>query len=100
MEGPFEQLLYQLTLSDLILRSPSAARASRRMATDAFASILRDARLRRAPQDEDWYLRGHSPHSGKLSCRLAGISTVLWRSMASARAMRRRVACGMITSSI
>lgn len=40
------------------------------------------------------------PHTGKLSCFLPGISTVLPRSMASARAMRGRVACGMITSSI
>jgi hypothetical protein len=39
-------------------------------------------------------------HTGKLSCFLPGISTVLLRSMASARAMRGRVALGMITSSI
>src|SRR5712691_8718719 len=36
----------------LILRSERAARASRRMDKGAPASILRDARLRRAPQDE------------------------------------------------
>ena len=39
-------------------------------------------------------------HTGKLSCFRPGISTVLPRSIASARAMRERVACGMITSSI
>ena len=39
-------------------------------------------------------------HTGKLSCLRPGISTVLPRSMASARAMRGRVACGMMTSSI
>ena len=42
---------------------------------------------------------GHR-HTGKLSCFLAGISTCLFFSIASARAMRRRVECGMITSSI
>ncbi len=41
-----------------------------------------------------------SPHSGKLSCRRAGISIFLLRSMARARAMRRRVECGRITSSM
>ncbi len=39
-------------------------------------------------------------HTGKLSCFLAGISTFLPRSIASARAMRFRVECGMITSSM
>ena len=39
-------------------------------------------------------------YTGKLSCFRPGISTCLLRSMASARASRRRVACGMITSSI
>jgi len=39
-------------------------------------------------------------HTGKLSCLRPGISTVFPRSIASARAMRGRVACGMITSSI
>ena len=39
-------------------------------------------------------------HTGKLSCFLPAISTVLPRSIASARAMRGRVARGMITSSI
>ena len=39
-------------------------------------------------------------HTGKLSCFRPGISTVFPRSIASARAMRGRVACGMITSSI
>ena len=40
------------------------------------------------------------PHRGKLSCFLPGISTRLPRSMASALAIRGRVARGMITSSI
>ena len=40
------------------------------------------------------------PHTGKLSCLRGGSSTVLPRSIAKARAMRGRVACGMITSSI
>ena len=40
------------------------------------------------------------PHTGKLSCFLAGISTCLFFSIASARARRRRVECGMMTSSI
>src|SRR5689334_25005355 len=40
------------------------------------------------------------PHTGKLSCLRGGSSTVLPRSIARARAMRGRVACGMITSSI
>jgi hypothetical protein len=39
-------------------------------------------------------------HSGKLSCFLPGISTVFPRSIASALAIRGRVTCGMITSSI
>ena len=39
-------------------------------------------------------------YTGKLSCFLAGISTCLFFSIASARASRRRVECGMITSSI
>ena len=39
-------------------------------------------------------------HSGRLSCLRAGISTRLLPSMASARAMRARVACGIITSSM
>jgi hypothetical protein len=39
-------------------------------------------------------------YTGKLSCFRPGISTVLPRSIASARAIRGRVACGMITSSI
>jgi hypothetical protein len=39
-------------------------------------------------------------YTGKLSCLRGGSSTVLPRSIASARAMRGRVACGMITSSI
>ena len=38
-------------------------------------------------------------HSGILSCLRHGRSRLLVRSMASARAMRRRVECGMITSS-
>ncbi len=42
----------------------------------------------------------HHSHTGKLSCFLAGISTFFSRSMASPRAMRRRVECGLITSSI
>ena len=47
------------------------------------------------------YIRSFkSRYTGKLSCFLAGISTVLPRSIASARAMRERVACGMMTSSI
>jgi hypothetical protein len=39
-------------------------------------------------------------HNGKLSCFFAGISTFLSFSIASARAIRRLVECGMITSSI
>jgi hypothetical protein len=39
-------------------------------------------------------------HTGKLSCFRLGISTCLFLSIASARATRRRVSCGMITSSI
>jgi hypothetical protein len=39
-------------------------------------------------------------YTGKLSCFLPGISTVLPRSIARARAMRERVALGMMTSSI
>jgi hypothetical protein len=39
-------------------------------------------------------------YSGMLSCFFSGISSVLVRSMESARAIRRRVKCGMITSSI
>ena len=40
------------------------------------------------------------PHTGKLSCLRAGISTFLPLSIASARAMRFLVECGMITSSM
>ena len=39
-------------------------------------------------------------HSGRLSCLRAGISSRFSRSIASARATRARVACGMITSSM
>ena len=39
-------------------------------------------------------------HSGRLSCLRAGISSLFSRSIASARATRARVACGMITSSM
>ena len=39
-------------------------------------------------------------HNGKLSFFFAGISTFLSFSIASARAIRFRVECGMITSSI
>jgi hypothetical protein len=39
-------------------------------------------------------------HNGKLSCFRTGSSTCFTRSMASARARRARVACGMITSSM
>jgi len=43
----------------------------------------------------------HAPlYSGKLSCFFAGISTFLSLSIASARAMRFRVECGMMTSSM
>jgi hypothetical protein len=38
--------------------------------------------------------------SGRLSCFFCGISMVLVRSIESARAIRWRVVCGMITSSI
>src|SRR3954454_24420347 len=43
---------------------------------------------------------GPRPHNGRLSCFLTGISTCLFLSRASARAMRRRVECGMMTSSM
>ena len=39
------------------------------------------------------------PHNGKLSCFFAGISTFLSFSIASARAIRFLVECGMMTSS-
>ena len=39
-------------------------------------------------------------YSGILSCFFQGFSSFLWRSSASARAIRLRVACGVITSSI
>jgi hypothetical protein len=42
----------------------------------------------------------HGHHTGKLSCLRPGISTVLPRSIAKARAIRGRVADGMMTSSI
>ena len=43
----------------------------------------------------------HAPlYSGKLSCFFAGISTFLSLSIASARAIRFRVECGMMTSSM
>lgn len=44
----------------------------------------------------------HAPtisHNGKLSCFFAGISTFLSLSIASARAIRFLVECGMMTSS-
>lgn len=40
------------------------------------------------------------PHNGKLSCFFAGISTFLSLSIASARAIRFLVECGMMTSSM
>jgi hypothetical protein len=39
-------------------------------------------------------------HNGKLSCFFAGISTFLSLSIASARAIRRLVEYGMMTSSM
>jgi hypothetical protein len=42
----------------------------------------------------------HSSHNGKLSCFFAGISTFLSLSIASARAIRFLVECGMMTSSM
>ena len=45
-------------------------------------------------------LRRGLPHSGMLSCFFQGFSSFLLRSMASTRDRRRRVECGMITSSI
>jgi hypothetical protein len=39
-------------------------------------------------------------HNGKLSCFFAGISTFLSFSIASARAIRFLVECGMMTSSM
>ena len=46
-------------------------------------------------------LTPHEPprYNGRLSCFFAGTSVFLSLSIASARAMRRRVECGMITSS-
>ena len=41
-----------------------------------------------------------SHYSGMLSCFFQGFSTCLLRSICSARAMRLRVECGMITSSM
>jgi hypothetical protein len=38
-------------------------------------------------------------HSGMLSCFFHGLLSRFWRSDANARATRRRVECGMITSS-
>ena len=46
-----------------------------------------------------YFLPRHA-YNGKLSCFFAGTSTFLSRSIASARAIRRRVECGMMTSSI
>ena len=40
------------------------------------------------------------PHNGKLSCFFAGVSTFLSFSIDSARAIRFRVECGMMTSSM
>ena len=40
------------------------------------------------------------PHNGKLSCFFAGISVFLSFSIASALAIRFRVECGMMTSSM
>src|SRR5271169_4556570 len=45
-------------------------------------------------------IRQRLPYNGKLSCFFIGISTCLSRNMASDRAIRRRVECGMMTSSI
>ncbi|MGY3358166.1 hypothetical protein ACVWZK_004829 [Bradyrhizobium sp. GM0.4] len=39
-------------------------------------------------------------HNGKLSCFFAGVSTFLSFSIDSARAIRLRVECGMMTSSM
>jgi hypothetical protein len=39
-------------------------------------------------------------YNGKLSCFFAGVSTFLSFNIASARAMRLRVECGMMTSSM
>ncbi len=44
--------------------------------------------------------RERKNYTGRLSCFRFGTSTCLFFSMASARAMRLRVACGMMTSSI
>lgn len=41
-----------------------------------------------------------APYNGMLSCFFQGFSSVLLRSRRSARLIRRRVECGMITSSM
>src|SRR5262245_52167893 len=48
----------------------------------------------------NWQNGRASAHSGMLSCFFHGFSSFLFFSVFSARAMRRRVECGMITSSI
>ncbi|OIQ64913.1 hypothetical protein GALL_535330 [mine drainage metagenome] len=44
--------------------------------------------------------RIHAPYNGMLSCFFQGLLSFLPRSDAKARATRRRVECGMITSSM
>jgi hypothetical protein len=46
------------------------------------------------------YAKHRNHHTGKLSCFRAGISTFFPFSIASARAKRFLVECGMITSSM
>jgi hypothetical protein len=54
----------------------------------------------RSPAQNCRYPRRGIGYNGKLSCFFAGISTFLSLSIANARAIRRRVECGMMTSSM
>ena len=58
---------------------------------------MRDDGIRKAAAAD--VTPSHAPYSGMLSCFFQGFARSLLRSSRSARATRRRVECGMITSS-
>lgn len=59
-----------------------------------------DNRLRGASRPDQSLRASRAPYSGMLSCFFQGFSSFLLRSMLSTRDRRRRVECGMITSSM
>jgi hypothetical protein len=89
------KLLDQCGLDEQHIRGSSLDKLTGHRPSKIWGTIISGVWARRATPSPT--LRNHT---GKLSCLRGGSSTVLPRSVAKARAMRGRVACGMITSSI